>query len=174
MPAPTLPPGTLPSTTFNALAAYVDDTRTGIKAIGIRTSNSSTTTTEVGVLRIDDIPITGGHRYEIKTNSIIIHSTTANDVVRAAIRYTTDGSTPSTSSTQLCVAQDAIVNTSFPPSTVASGTYVPATDETLSVLLTVSRQTGAGNVQIIGSATLPTELTIVDLGIDTADVGVDV
>ena len=145
-----------------------------LKAIGIRTSNSSTTTTEVGVLRIDDIPILSGHRYKIETNSITLHSTVANDVVRATLRYTTDGSTPTTSSTQLCDAQLSAVNTTFPATSIASGSYVPGSNQTLSVLLTVSRQTGSGNAQLLGSSTFPIEIYINDLGPDSGDVGVDI
>jgi hypothetical protein len=175
MPAPRLAAGVVVTTWANALAQYVDDNRSGIVAIGIRTSNSSTTTTEVGVLRVDDIPITGGHRYEIKTNSITLHSTVAADVIRATLRYTTDGSTPSTSSDQLCDAQiDGISNTTWPPTSIAAGTYVPASDETLSVILTVARKTGSGNASLLGDATFPLEILITDLGVDTGDVGTDI
>lgn len=145
-----------------------------LKAIGIRTSNSSTTTTEIGVLRIDDIPILSGHRYKIETNSITLHSSVANDVVRATIRYTTDGSTPTTSSTALCDAQLSAVNTTFPATNLASGSYVPGSNQTLSALLTVSRQSGTGNAQLLGSATFPIELYINDFGPDSGDVGTDV
>lgn len=174
MPAPQIQAGIITSTNFNALAEYIDAIRTGILAIGIRTTNSSTTTTEVGVLRLDDVPITGGHRYEIKTNSITLHSTVNADCVRASIRYTTDGSTPTTSSTALCDAQLTVNNTTFPTTSVASGTYVPASDQVLSALLTVSRMSGTGNASLLGSATFPLEITIVDLGVDSGDVGVDV
>lgn len=150
------------------------ETAAVLKAVGIRNSNSSTTTTEIGVLRIDDIPILSGHRYKIETNSITLHSSVANDVVRATIRYTTDASTPTTSSTQLCDAQLSAVNTTFPATSIASGSYVPGSNQTLSVLLTVSRQTGTGNAQLLGSATFPIELYINDLGPDSGDVGVDV
>lgn len=174
MPAPRFSLGVVISTFLNALAQYVDDVRTGILAIGVRTTNSSTTTTtEIGVLRVDDVPITGGHRIEVKVNAIFLHSTTTTDVVRATIRYTTDGSTPTVSSTQLCAAQISVANNSFPATNIASGTYVPSSDQTLSVLLTVIRMTGGGNVQILATSTFPAELSIVDLGIDTGDVGVD-
>lgn len=174
MPAPQMQTGAFTSTIFNALAEYVDAIRTGILAIGIRTTNSSTTTSEVGVLRLDDVPITGGHRIEVKTNSITLHSSVNADVVRAIIRYTTDGSTPTTSSTALCDAQLTVNNTTFPTTSIASGTYVPASNETLSALLTVSRQSGSGNAQLLGSSSFPLELTIVDLGVDSGDVGVDI
>lgn len=145
-----------------------------LKAVGIRITNSSTTTTEIGVLRIDDIPILSGHRYVIETNSVTMHSTVTTDCLRMNIRYTTDGSTPTTSNTALCDAQLTVNNNSFPTTSMAKGSYVPGSNQTLSVLLTIQRITGTGNAQLIGSSTFPIELYISDLGPDTGDVGVDV
>jgi len=156
----------------NRLAAL--ETAPILKAIGIRTSNSSTTTTEVGVLRIDDIVTTAGHRYEIKVNAIALHSTVNGDVVRANIRYTTDGSTPTTASTALTDAQLTVNNTTFPTTNIASGSLVATLGQVLSVLLSVQRISGSGNAQILGSATFPIELYINDLGPDSGDVGVDI
>lgn len=175
MPAPTVQVGVVTTADVNNLATYLDNTRTGILAIGVRTTNSSTTTTStgIGVLRLDGIPIAAGHRIEMKTNSIPLHSTVVGDIVRATIYYTTDGSTPTTSSTALNDAQLSVANTTFPNTGITSGTYTPASNQTLSVLLGVSRQSGSGNSQLLGSAAFPIELTVVDLGIDTGDVGVD-
>jgi hypothetical protein len=174
MPAPTFAPGVLTSTDLDALAQYVDDVRTGILARGRRSSGSSTTTTEVGVLRVDDVPIRANHLIKVWTSPIFVHSTVSTDVVAALVRYTTDGSTPTTSSTALGRVQIQIGNTSFPPAIVFQLFYVPASDQTFSALLTVSRITGSGTVDLVNTAGLDLDLCIEDCGIDTGDVGVDV
>src|SRR5688572_4356855 len=101
----------------------------GLIARGRRESNSTSTTTEVGVLRIDDIPLTGGRSYLVQTSSLVLHSSVANDVVRAGIRYTTDGSPPSTSSTLMGIVQERIDATANPPAQPLVVGYFPASDE---------------------------------------------
>ena len=144
-----------------------------------RTTDSSTSasTTLVAVLRLDDIPITGGRLHRISTSPLSLDSSTANDVIRASILYTTDGTTPTTSSTQL---PGGIAQTSQPnaaagefPSAIST-TYTPASDETLSLLLCVSRISGGGNclIQANGTVTI-IEILVTDLGIDPGDTGTD-
>lgn len=171
MPAPTTGPGVLSSTTLGALAAYIDDTRTGVLARGKRTSNSSGATTEIGVLRLDDIPISSGHLIYVCTSAIRIFSTVASDDVAAVLRYTTDGSTPTTSSTEAGRAIAKVSGASVDRGgwVAPSGSYTPAGDETLSVLLSVVRTNGTGTVNLLANM----ELFIVDLGIDPGDTGTD-
>lgn len=146
----------------------------GILARGRRSSGSSTTTTEIGVLRIDDVPIIAGHLIKVWTSPIYVHSTVSTDVVAARVRYTTDGSTPTTSSTDLGRIQLMINNTSFPPAVPDQIFYVPTVNETLSLLLTVARITGSGTVDLVNTATIDLDLVIEDSGPDTGDSGVDV
>jgi hypothetical protein len=162
------------STFLNALAQYMDDIRTGVIARGRRLTTSSTTTTEIGVLRIDDIPITGGRGYKISTSCISMQTTVANDIVIANVRYTTDGSTPTTASTALGGVGVVVTNPAFGMAHPFIGYYYPTADETLSVLLTVTRASGTGNVSLGASATQPIDLFVEDAGVDSGDVGVDI
>lgn len=142
-------------------------------ARGRRTTNSSTTTTEVGVLRIDSITVTSGRLYGIFTSALILASTIANDTLRAIIRGDTS-TTATTSSTQLDMGQLQQPNTSAPPGSMIVALYPAAATATLSVLLSVARQTGTGNVQILGASTFPIDMWVVDLGPDPGNTGVSI
>lgn len=176
MPAPRVQTGVATSTDHNALAQYVDDSRTGILARGRRTTSSSSTTTEVGVLRLDDIPIWGGFLYHIFTSIIPINSTVTGDTMFARIRYTTDGSTPTTSSTILPGAemQCRENDSSWHETKIIVTHYTPVVDETLSLLLTVGRLNGTGSVQSVGSAVTVVDLRVDSNGVDPGDIGVDI
>lgn len=173
MAAPRISPGVVTTTAVNALAQYIDDVRTGIVARGRRVTNSSTTTTEVGVLRIDDIPITGGRTYKISTSCISINTTVNGDIVSANVRYTTDGSTPTTSSAAIGGLGQYIPSAAIGLAHPFIGYYFPTADETFSVLLSVARASGTGSVSLAASAGQPIDLIVEDMGIDTGDVGVD-
>jgi len=146
----------------------------GIIARGNRTTSSTTTTTEVGVERLDDIPVYAGRSYKIWTSPLNLDSSVANDVVLAAVRYTTDGSTPSTSSTVLSAIQERCDDATNGPVLPFCCDYSPAADQLLSVLLSVGRVSGTGSVSIIGSATRPINLNVEDMGPDPGDTGVDI
>ena len=146
----------------------------GIIARGNRTTSSTTTTTEVGVLRLDDIPIYTGRTYRIWTTPLQLDTSVANDVIRANLRITTDGSTPSTSSTVLTWAQSRADDATNPYTHVISVDYSPAADELLSILLTVARTSGTGNVSILAASTAPINLVVEDIGTDPTDTGTDI
>lgn len=162
---------TLTAAALNALPRII--------ARGRRTSNSSGATVtgvDVGVLRLDDIPVTGGHAYAVWTSNLALDTTVANDDAMAQIRHTTDGSTPTTSSTVLPGAhvRDHLVSATNGTIVAINSIYVPAADETLSLLLCIQRQAGTGTVTIIGSAEFTIDLVVADLGEDPGDTGVDV
>jgi len=146
----------------------------GIIARGQRVTNSTGTTTEVGVLRLDDVPMYAGRTYKIWTSPLWLDTSVANDVAAVNLRHTTDGSTPSTSSTILTAAESVLANIAFPNSVGMSIDYSPATDTLFSVLLTVSRASGTGTILITGSATLPISVVIEDIGLDPTDTGTDI
>ncbi len=146
-------------------------------ARGRRSTNSSasTSTTLVPVLRLDDIPITAGRLYRISTAPLGMDSTVAADTIRAAITYTTDASTPTISSTILPgglvqTGQASAANGEYP---VINTTYAPAGDETLSLLLSVARQAGAGSVLLLGDTINIIEVLVEDIGVDPGDTGTD-
>jgi len=145
------------------------------RARRISSSSIANSATLVPVLRLDDIPMTGQRAYDIKTSTLLLDASVANDVGRIVLTYTTDGSTPTISSSVLPGGEYTKV---LPNIAVAEGsplitTYVPAADETFSLLMSVARFSGTGNIIILGSATVILEMKIVDMGEDVGDTGVD-
>jgi Chitobiase/beta-hexosaminidase C-terminal domain len=159
---------------LDAAESDIDALPRGIIAHHKRITNSTTTTTEQGVIRIDDVPIEGGRTYLIHTSSLAVDGSVANDVIRSTIRYTTDGSTPTTSSGALTFAQDLQPNVASAVFVAPRCSYTPSVDETLSVLLTVSRSVGTGTVGMLANSGLPIEIFIEDMGVDVGDTGVDI
>lgn len=153
-------------------AQYNTDIKKRI-ARGLRTTDSSTTTTEVGVVRLDGVPVKAGRTYTISTNSLSPLSGTANDYAGLKIRVSTTG-TATTSSTALIVTQGRITGANGNESWGVSVTYNPAADETLSILLTVSLVSGTGSASVSGSATIPIELWVDDMGADPGNTGVSI
>lgn len=146
------------------------------RARRITNSSTTTSTTRVAVLELDDIAIKAGRLYEISTSGLTIDGPTANDTMAIDILYTTDGSTPTTSSTVLPGSQIEIQQPNATP--FASGsihtTYTPAADETLSLLMCIRHTAGTGAMAInaTGSATI-CEMLVIDRGEDPGDTGVD-
>lgn len=140
---------------------------------GARTTNSSTTTTEVGVLRVDGAATKAGRLYAVTTNVVGVDTSVANDGGRLNLHYATGGSAATTSSTVLDLAQQLIPNAAHSEHFSASATYAPGgSDQTLSVLLCVARSTGSGSVGVLADPTFPCELLIWDVGEDPGNTGV--
>lgn len=145
-------------------------------ARGRRTTTSGNSTgSSVAILRLDDVAVRAGYLYVIRTNSLAISTSVANNTVRAEIRYTTDGSTPSTSSTIIPggVTQQVPESTTQSDNSSIHCLYAPGSDETLSLLLCVTRTTGSGNGFIFADATNVIEMWIEQGGEDPGDTGVD-
>lgn len=147
-----------------------------ILARGRRTTASTGTTTEVGVIRLDDIPIVGGRLYEISSSTVTPDTGTNGDMTNVRIRYTTDGSTPSTSSTVLpgAIGQVRLDDASNGEALVVKTFYAPASDETLSLLLTVGRSSGSGTITLFADGVFETHLVVKDVGVDPGDTGTDI
>lgn len=147
----------------------------GLTARGNRTTSSTTTTTEVGVLRIDDVPMYAGRAYKIWTSPLVLDTSVNADIARGALRHTTDGSTPTTSSTLMDAGgQGGMASAANGETRIIQIVYVPAADELFSVLLTVSRIAGTGNISIVGAAGFHINVYIEDIGQDPGDTGVDI
>ena len=146
----------------------------GLLAYGDRQSNSTGTTTITGVLRLDSKQLRAGRHYELGTSSLRLTGG-VNDGVTATLRITTDGTTPTTSSTALLTGSAQCTSNAIFENVTLRGLYTPSADLLLSVLLCVARTTGsAGNASIGGDATYPIQLWIVDLGESVSDTGVDI
>lgn len=142
-----------------------------IIARGNRVSSSTTTTTEVGVLRLPVGTLAAGVTYLIQTSPMLM-ACTAGATLGGYLRYTTDGSTPTTASTALVQAQVDIV-VSY-QSLVLSALYTPATAVDLTLLLTCARAAGSGNAFIAGATATPIDLWVTVTQQDIGDTGVDI
>lgn len=171
--APTLEPGEYP--TGAELELIVDEiTSRGLYVYSDRQTNSTGTTTIVGVLRLDDYPVYAGRAYDLYTSNLRITGG-ANDGVTCTLRITTDGSTPTTASTAIATGSAQCTSASVFENVILHRTYQPSSDETLSILLCVARTTGAaGNASIGGDATYPIQVKIKDVGESVTDTGVDI
>lgn len=149
---------------------YNTDTRK-LVGRGRRETDSSTTTTETGVLRIDGLALKSGRHYRVSTTPMQINSSVLNDVVTVRFRYTTDGSTATTSSTQLGQIT-ADHNISAGKGAPLQGEVTPGSDQTVSLLLTVGRTSGSGNALIEGNAIYPICIWVDDHGPDSGNVGI--
>jgi|WetSurMetagenome_2_1015567.scaffolds.fasta_scaffold10114_4 hypothetical protein len=140
-----------------------------IIARAARSTDSSTTTTEVGVLRLDSIPIVNGAFYVIETSSMYLLSTTG-DILNIRFRSNTAGAA-TTASPQLGQAAQITTNSIQPYTTKLSATYASATTGSLSVLLSITRASGSGNAKVFGSSEFWVRVGNI---IDPGDTGVDI
>lgn len=136
-------------------------------ARGSRSSASSPSTgTEIGVLRIDGVRLKAGRSYWITSSSLLLNSSVSDDEVRARLRVATGGDTATTSSTEIALGMVADTPTS---ATVAAPRF-PASDEELSILLTVQRTGGSGNA-VVEAVAGGTHIFVHDTGPDLGNIG---
>jgi hypothetical protein len=155
--------------------ALLEEGVPNIVARGRRSTAGSTTTSSVGLLRLDDKPVKGGLCYTI-TGTVQASSTIAGDLVQARITYTTDGSTPTTASPTLdgSSAVTRIRGNGEQSTLVFDTEYEPAGDETLSLLLVLTRAVGTGTVSAGADAASQTKMRLLMVGEAVGDTGVDV
>jgi hypothetical protein len=152
-------------------AQYGIDTRK-LVARGRRESNSTATATTAEVLRLDGVPLKAGRHYRVSTSVLLVTSTVLNDVITCRLTHTTDGTTAVAGSTQLA-QMTADHNVSAGKGSPIITELNPASDQTLSLLLTVGRTAGTGNVSIEGNAIYPICVWVDDMGPDTGDIGIE-
>lgn len=161
---------------YQNLAEDVDsvlDTSFGVIKRGSRNSDSSATSTEVGVLRVDSIPILAGKLYRIWTSPLFLIGTVTTDVNSVQLRTNTAG-VATTASTLLVQVQGINSNTSHPPILPSVNMpYASGSNQTLSVLLSVARMSGGSGTARLGSSVGTIELVIECVGNDPGDTGVD-
>lgn len=155
-------------------------THLGVIARGLRITSSSGTTTEVGVLRIDDIPIFEGRLYRVAmATSCIYNSTVANDLMEGRFYYSITGAavvgtnlfgTLSIETRTASGAQYTDGTMALLPSPVATGDGTG----TLSVLFAILRTAGAGTISMPASVNYPIHMVVEDMGVDPGDTGVDI
>lgn len=135
----------------------------------ITSSAVAASATAAGVLRVDSIPLLANRSYTITTGTLHPTSSGTTDTIRSEIRFSTTGAA-TTASTVLPGLQSF---TAFGSTTLLEAEYIPATNQTLSILLCVARFSGTGNCQFYADGTRITELRVIDNGVDVTDTGVD-
>ncbi len=141
---------------------------------GDRRTIATGTTSIVGVLRLDDVQLRAGRIYHLMTSNLRLTGG-ANDGVTVTLRATTDGTTPSTSSTAIQTGSVQITNVGIFESVTLSLMYPVTSDQLFSVLLCVARTTGAaGSASLGGDATYPIQVWLVDVGESPGDAGTDI
>lgn len=145
----------------------------GTIARGRRTTATGTvTTTETGVLRLDSVPMIGGHVYEICTSDINVDTSVANDVAAVRFRIDVTGAAATITSTQIQQQRNTIDNATDSNVLPAQLFYHPASDVTLSVLMSLIRVSGTGNIIVFCSATDILDMQVIDHGVAPSDTGV--
>lgn len=165
-----LPAGHEPSAT--ELQGIIDEIRRrGILARGRRTTSS----TAIGVLRLDNIAIYSGRAYKVWTSGINFLSTVLTDSADIFVTYRTDGTSAGTGDTVLggASARATLHSANDTPILPISAPLYPSADGTLSVLLCVQRIAGSGTVTVFGASTQYTiDLVVEDIGPAPTDTGV--
>lgn len=146
--------------------------RKGIVAWVARTTPTGLfTTTETGVVRIDNIPVYAGRAYEIATSGANLDTTVDNDVAAARIRISTSGAA-TTASTQIGQMRNTADNNFYSNVIPMQCFYFPGSDQTLSVLLSAVRLSGSGNISFFCSGVEILHLVVRDIGPAPAASGV--
>lgn len=124
------------------------------------TALGSVGATEVGFIRIDNIPVKAGYSYEVIMPRCIITTTATTTNGIARIRGSQSGNATVTSN-QLEGAEirsAVAVDTSNVPEQVLMGWWDATTSGTLSIIITVQRASGSGSVGLystVGTVTIP-------------------
>lgn len=137
-----------------------------------RIVNTAGSAAAFGILRLDDIPILAGRAYELQATGGIFPNA-ANLHCDMFLRHTTDGSTPGVASPALMQESMELNRNGFVYGYKIRYIHVPPADQTLSLLITAI-QTVGGSIAAYAAANWPTEITIIDLGGDPGDTGVDI
>ena len=145
-------------------------------ARAFRTTSSTATTTEIGVLQLRVGDLISQRIYRIQVGVTDFYSPVANDVVRCRIRYTTDGTDATVASTILPGSdmQHRLTGTGIDEQHVMLIDYVAGAGVDLSLMLTVGRSAGSGNVQILAAASAPIYYSVMCMGKNPGDTGVDI
>lgn len=144
----------------------------GVVARGRRTSaTGNVTTVETGVLRLDGISVKAGRAYRISTSNLNLDTSVSNDIAAAILRISTSGAA-TTGSTQICQMRNTIDDAANSNVMPLSAFYYPAAAATLSVLLSIVRVSGTGNIILFASTVEILDLVVTDEGTDPGNTGV--
>jgi hypothetical protein len=139
------------------------------------TSTGSVTTTETGFLRLDNIPVASGRIYQINTTNINLDTSVDNDIgdVKCRVAFAASpGTLATTSSTQLTHMRNTIDSAAQSNVLPMNAFYIAPSDGYISLLLSLVRVTGTGNLIIFASSTEILDFVVQYAGIDPGDTGV--
>lgn len=163
---------------LNATGYNRDTQKLGNRGRRTTVSTGATSATNVGVEHTSGLACVSGYAYRIECPNLAPRSTVSGDILEALLRYTEDGSTPTTSSPLLVGSISR--SPSLPGASTALGmqlvaTYLPTSNTTLRVLLCISRLSGTGTVSLFADGSgLVTDILITNLGPDPGDTSTDV
>jgi hypothetical protein len=160
-------------TDLDARVSALEGTAPGLVAIHTRTSTSATvaSATELGVIRMDNIPVRAGYSYEVVMNRVAMTPSVVNLVGFARIRVN-QGATATTSSNPIGFLRMAQATSASQTNTGAMiGVFNATADSTLSVLVTIALAFGTGTIQLHSSAAEPSTLHVKLIGPSVNDYG---
>jgi hypothetical protein len=135
------------------------------------TATTATTSATAQKLCELDAALLANHLYHVKSINIGMFSTAAAEC-QAQITYTTDGSTPTVTSTLLTSTQITTPAGSLVIGGSLLASYTPGSNLTIKMLVSYFCNSGATTVNVFGNTSWPFELTIEDMGIDPGDTGI--
>jgi hypothetical protein len=157
-------------------ADLLDTLPAGIIYQGNRASAAGPTvgSTELGILRIDDMVLKAGREYEFKMGNFraTFSSTTATDKFKINLRYSAAGSaTIASGEIGRCEAYGPASASNWPH---ATGWVIPPSDTTTaSILISMIRVGGTGTLTTLAD-TGGLWLSVIDHGVAVTDTGIDV
>lgn len=160
-------------TDLDARVSALEGTAPGLVAIHTRTTTSTTvaSSTEVGLIRMDNIAVRAGYAYEVVMNRVAMTPSVTGLVGFARIRVA-QGATATTASTPIGYLRMAQATSTSQTNTGAMiGVFNATADSTLSVLVTLALVAGAGTVQLHSSAAEASTLHVKLIGPSVADYG---
>lgn len=139
-----------------------------------RPTASTAASAAQGVLRLDNVSLISGRRYQIRTSQFTVVSSFANDRGTVRLSMDTTGAAATTASTAYSIANSpAIDNTTDGCDSRCEFNYTPGSNQTVSIILWTQRLAGTGNIRLtlLGNQTI--DIEVVDCGVDIGDTGVD-
>lgn len=139
------------------------------------TSTGNVTTTETGVLRIDNVLVKSGSIIQVQTGPLNLDTDVAETVATARLRVAysaTTGTAATTSSGMIGQYRANQENATQSNVGTFNGFYIVSADGYISVLLSILRQAGSGNIVCFSDSTNPTDLVVQYGGADPGDTGV--
>lgn len=140
-----------------------------------RTTSTVAGAGPTGVMRLN-AALTAGRMYRIMTNHVGVDQSVSGQAVRLVYNYRTDGVNAGTADTIMTMTQLSVPAEAVGEYTQLDQIYVPGGSQTISVMLTISRPTASGNVQVVAGTggvgvVGPAQLSIWDIGPAIAQTG---